>query len=114
LHHHVVTITEATSCEGAQVQLILQTVGPLNVAETAFTQTSLISWLPESTAMNLEDSNSTRWTSDAALDVQRRTGHEEGVSAHCVASLAKRLQIPHLSNRCTYYQLTRLLSAFIK
>jgi hypothetical protein len=57
-----------------------------------------------SAAMKLKDRDSTRWTSNATLDMQWRTGHEEGVSAHCLASLAQCLKIPHLANRRTCYQ----------
>lgn len=39
------------------------------------------------------------WTSNAALDVQRGTREEEGISAILLTHLAELFQIPHLTNR---------------
>jgi hypothetical protein len=47
----------------------------------------------------LKDSNSTWRASNATLDMQWRTCHEESVSLHALTLLSKSLKIPHLANR---------------
>ena len=51
---------------------------------------------------DLEDRNSSWWTSNPTLHVQRSTRHEECISTHCVTSFTQGLKIPHLADWCTF------------
>jgi hypothetical protein len=54
---------------------------------------------------NLENRDSTWWTSNTTLDMQRCAGQEESMSAHRVASLTQLLKVPHLANWRTFWKL---------
>lgn len=48
----------------------------------------------------LEDRDSSRWTADTSLDMQRRRSQEERPSVILLTRLGKSFQIPHLANGC--------------
>ena len=49
----------------------------------------------------LKDSDSSWWASDAAPNMQWRTGQEKSIPAHLFAPLAKLLEVPHLTDSGT-------------
>jgi hypothetical protein len=53
----------------------------------------------------LENRDSTWWTSNTTLDMQRCARQEESMSAHRVASLTQLLKVPHLANWRTFQEL---------